>query len=324
MSATPPTPPDPPTPSPQSGPLTAVEISRRRFLRHTAWAGAAVVVAVTGGVVTTEVLRPGQQVKPGVDFHFVQISDSHIGFQGAANADVTGTFQQAIDKINALPDRPDFVIHTGDLTHFTTPEQLDQVKQMLGGLKTGQVFTIPGEHDSTDDTGEKYRKVFGAGSAGSGWYSFDRNGVHFLSVVNTIGLQGLGHLGDEQLAFIRNDLKAQSSETPIVVFSHIPLFDLYAPWGWGTDDAPEVLKLLRRFGSATCINGHVHQIVTKTEGNVTFHTAAPTAFPLPHPGDGPAPKPVALPPGELHTALGIRDIHHLVGNARLAVTDSSL
>ncbi|HEX3829202.1 MAG TPA: metallophosphoesterase [Sporichthyaceae bacterium] len=306
-------------------PLSATEISRRRFLRHTAWAGAAVAVVVTGGVVTTEVLRHGQRVAPGADFHFVQISDSHIGFTGAANADVTATFQQAIDKINSLPDRPDFVIHTGDLTHFTTPAQLDQVKQMLGGLKTGQVLTIPGEHDSTDDTGQKYRAVFGAGSQGNGWYSFDQKGVHFISVVNTIGLQQLGHLGADQLTFIRNDLAAQSSETPIVVFSHIPLFDMYAPWGWGTDDAPEVLTLLKRFGSATCINGHVHQIVTKTEGNVTFHTAAGTAYPLPQAGanNAPAPKPLTLPPGQLHAALGVREIHHIRGNARLAVTEST-
>jgi 3',5'-cyclic AMP phosphodiesterase CpdA len=303
---------------------TSAELSRRRFLRHTAWAGAAVAVTVTGGVVATQVLAEGQRVAPGADFHFMQVSDSHLGFQGPANPFVAKTFQQAIDKINAAPDAPDFVIHTGDLTHFTTPHQFHQVKAMMSDLRTGQVLTIPGEHDSTDDDGTKYRKVFGAGSRGLGWYSFNHNGVHFLAVVNTIGLQHLGHLGPEQLDFIRADLAAQSSETPIVVFSHIPLFDLYAPWGWGTDDAPEVLSLLRRFGSATCINGHVHQIVTKTEGHVTFHTAAGTAYPLPAPGNGPAPAPVTLPPGQLHTALGVRDIHHVVGATRLAVTERAL
>lgn len=300
------------------------ELSRRSFLRHTAWAGAGLAVVVTGGIVSTSVLRDGHKSTPGADFSFVQVSDSHIGFKGAANADVTATFQQALDRINGLPDRPDFVIHTGDLTHFTTPEQLDQVKQMLGGLRTGQVLTIPGEHDSTDDTGEKYLRSFGAGSQGLGWYSFDHKGVHFVSVVNTVGLQKLGHLGDDQIAFVRADLKRQSSETPIVVFSHIPLFDMYAPWGWGTDDANQVLGLLRRFGSVTCINGHVHQIVTKVEGNITFHTAAPTAYPLPHAGDGPAPKPVTLAPGELHTALGVRDVHHRKGAPGLAITEDVL
>jgi Icc protein len=300
------------------------EVTRRRFLCHAAWAGAAVAVTVTGGVVATEMLRPGHAVAAGVDFSFVQVSDSHIGFEGAANLDVSATFQHALDKINAMPVAPDFVMHTGDLTHFTTKAQFHQVKDMMGGLRTGQVLTIPGEHDSTDDAGQKYRKVFGSGSKGLGWYSFDHKGVHFLSVVNTVGLSGLGHLGTEQLDFIRSDLAGQSSETPIVVFSHIPLFDMYAPWGWGTDDAPPVLDLLRRFGSATCINGHVHQIVTKTEGNVTFHTAAPTAYPLPQPGNGPAPQPVVLPAGQLQAALGVREIHHRRGAARLALTDATL
>ncbi len=287
--------------------------SRRRFLRHAAWAGAAVGVAVTGGVVTTEVIgRKAHGVHlPPADLRFVQISDSHIGFKGTANPDVTATFARALDTINGLPWRPDFVIHTGDLTHFTTPDQLNQVKDMMSVLKTGQVVTLPGEHDSTDDTGQKYLAVFGAGTQGDGWFSFDHRGVHFIAVVNTINLQKLGHLGDDQLAFIRSDVAHLSSETPIVVFSHIPLFDMYTPWGWGTDDAPALFQELKRFGSVTCLNGHVHQIMNKVEGNVTFHATAPTAYPLPHAGDGPAPKPVTLPQNVLHTALGIREVQGL-------------
>ena len=294
------------------------DVSRRSFLRHMSWAGAAVAVAVTGGVVATEVLGSGTKSKPGADFGFVQVSDSHIGFNGPANTDVTATFQRALDRINGLADRPDFVIHTGDLTHFTTLDQLDQVKQMLSGVRAGQVLTLPGEHDSTDDTGQKYLQVFGGGTQGDGWYSFDHKGVHFLALVNTINLQKLGHLGDDQIAFVRADVAAVASSTPIVVFSHIPLFDMYTPWGWGTDDAPQVFNLLKRFGSVTCLNGHVHQIMNKTEGNVTFHTAAPTAYPLPQGGDGPAPKPVVLAPGELHTALGIRTADYLHGNLSIA------
>lgn len=300
-------------------------LSRRSFMRHTAWAGAAVAAVVAGGVVTTEALTPGgTKKKVGTGFSFVQISDSHIGFKGPANPDVSATFQQAIDIVNALPDRPDFVIHTGDLTHFTTPAQLDQVKQMLGGLKTGQVLTIPGEHDSTDDAGEKYRQVFGAGSQGDGWYSFDHKGVHFVSLVNTINLQKLGHLGTDQLAFLRADVARLRSDTPIVVFSHIPLFTMYEAWGWGTDDATEALSYLKRFGSVTCLNGHVHQLMSKAEGNVTFHTATPMAYPLPHPGDGPAPKPVVLPAGRLHAALGVRDVTYLVNSSGLAIKEDAL
>jgi 3',5'-cyclic AMP phosphodiesterase CpdA len=304
---------------------TNSDISRRSFLRHSAWAGAAVVAVVAGGAITTEVVTHHSKPRTvGSDFSFAQISDSHIGFQGPANPDVTGTFQAAIDQVNALPDAPDFVIHTGDLTHFTTIGQLDQVKQMLSGLKTGQVLTIPGEHDSTDDAGQKYRTIFGAGSQGDGWYSFDHKGVHFISLVNTINLQQLGHLGTDQLSFVQADVSSLSSDTPIVVFSHIPLFTMYEPWGWGTDDATQALSYLKRFSSVTCLNGHVHQIMSKAEGKVTFHTAAPMAYPLPAPGVGPGPKPVVLPASQLHAALGVRDVSYLVNRRGLAVKDDRL
>lgn len=299
-------------------------LSRRSFLRHSAWAGAAVVVVVAGGTVTTELVTHHTKRKVGSDFSFVQISDSHIGFQGKANPDVAATFQDAIDQVNALADAPDFVIHTGDLTHFTTLAQFDQVKQMLGGLRTGQVLTIPGEHDSIDDGGEKYRSVFGAGSRGEGWYSFDHKGVHFISLVNTIDLQFLGHLGSDQLAFVQADVARLSRDTPIVVFSHIPLFTMYQPWGWGTDDATQALSYLKRFSSVTCLNGHVHQIMSKTEGNVTFHTAAAMAYPLPPAGDGPAPQPLVVPAGRLHAALGVREVNYLVNSTGLAIKDDPL
>jgi 3',5'-cyclic AMP phosphodiesterase CpdA len=304
---------------------TGSTMDRRSFLRHSAWAGAAVAVVVSGGIVTTELVGAGRRrLPPTADFTFVQISDSHIGFDGKANTDVTATFAAAIDQVNRLTDRPDFVIHTGDLTHFTTPDQLDQVKQMLGRLRAPQVFTLPGEHDSTDDDGTKYRKVFGAGTHGLGWYSFDHEGVHFISLVNTINLQKLGHLGTEQLDFVRKDVARLRSDTPIVVFSHIPLFEMYQPWGWGTDDALQALSYLKRFGSVTCLNGHVHQIMSHTEGNVTFHTAAPTAYPLPHAGDGPAPQPVVLPAGQLRSALGVRDVKLVAGRSSLALKDEVL
>jgi 3',5'-cyclic AMP phosphodiesterase CpdA len=302
-------------------------VDRRSFLRHSAWAGAAVAVAVTGGVVTTELLRSdgsGKAAPRTADFTFVQISDSHLGYEGKANPDVTRTFQQAIDLVNALPDRPDFVIHTGDVTHFSTPGQFDQAKQMLGTLRTGQVLVLPGEHDAVDDTGQKYLQAFGAHTRGRGWFSFDHKGVHVVALVNTTGAQKVGHLGDEQLAWLRKDVAHLSAETPIVVFAHIPLFEMYTPWGWGTDDADRALRLLRRFGSVTVLNGHVHQAMSKTEGNVTFHTCAPTAFPLPRPGQGPGPNPVTVPAGQLHRVLGIRDAGYQAHTPGLRLTDHPL
>ncbi|MFF0487405.1 metallophosphoesterase family protein [Nocardia sp. NPDC004068] len=301
-------------------------MTRRQLIRHSAWFGAAVGLSVVGGEIISQVAG-GASATPAADrptLRFAQISDSHIGFQGTANPDVTQTFTQAIDQVNALGYTPDFVIHTGDLTHLATPEQFDQVKQMMTGLNTPHVFTVPGEHDSTDDAGQRYRSVFGAGTRGDGWYSFDIAGVHVIGLVNTLNLRTLGHLGQDQLDFVRKDVAGLGNDTPIIVFSHIPLFAMYPDWGWGTDDAAEALSYLRRFSSVTCLNGHVHQLFTKTEGNITFHSGTTTAYPLPRPGDGPAPKPVTLPAGKLHAALGIREVTFKRGEQQLAVKDQEL
>ncbi|WP_374122146.1 metallophosphoesterase [Frankia sp. AiPa1] len=287
-------------------------------------------LTVVGGEVTRHVVNDdhGDAATAGVaaapDLRFVQISDSHLGFHGTANPDVTTSFQRAINQVNALPYRPDFVLHTGDISHLSTPAQFDQAKQMMSGLRTGMVYTVPGEHDSVDDGGRQYLATFGAGTRGQGWYSFDVRGVHFISLVNTFALEALGHLGTDQIDFVRKDVAGLSSDTPIVVFSHIPLFAMYPKWGWGTDDSATVLALLKRFSSVTCLNGHVHQLFTKREGNVTFHSATTTAYPLPHPGQAPAPTPQTLPPGKLAGALGIREVAYHPGNPALTVTDTRL
>jgi 3',5'-cyclic AMP phosphodiesterase CpdA len=300
-------------------------MSRRKLLRHTAWFGSAVVLTVVGGEVVSHIVGPGQALPADpTALRFVQISDSHLGFTGPANPDVEASFADAVAQINALPYEPAFVIHTGDLTHLSTPAQFDQVKQMMGRLRTGHVLTVPGEHDSIGDRGQTYRAAFGAGTAGDGWFSFDQQGVHFIGLVNTLSLERLGHLGTDQLEFVRKDVANLSADTPIVVFSHIPLFAMYPAWGWGTDDAVQLLSYLRRFSSVTCLNGHVHQLFTKTEGNVTFYSATTTAYPLPKPGAGPAPAPVTLPADSLRDALGIREVSYRAGTRDLAVKDTRL
>jgi 3',5'-cyclic AMP phosphodiesterase CpdA len=301
-------------------------MSRRQLIRHTAWFGAAVGFAVVGGEVVSHVAdaTAAEKAVGRPTLRFAQVSDSHIGFTGAPNPDVAGSFGHAIDQINNLGYTPDFVIHTGDLTHLSTPGQFDQVKQMLGGLKTPHVFTVPGEHDSVDDAGQKYRNAFGAGSVGDGWYSFDVAGVHVIALVNTLNLHKLGHLGVDQLEFVEKDVARLSSDTPIIVFSHIPLFAMYPDWGWGTDDAAQALSYLRRFASVTCLNGHVHQLFSKTEGNVTFYSGTTTAYPLPRPGDGPAPKPVTLPAGKLRDVLGVREVTYTKGETALALKEDRL
>ncbi|BBY38982.1 hypothetical protein MMAN_31160 [Mycobacterium mantenii] len=309
-----------------SRPTDPKAMTRRQLIRHTAWFGAAVGFSVAGGEVISHVAGEATAARTHAapSLRFAQISDSHLGFTGAPNPDVTGTFGRAIDQVNNLGYTPDFVIHTGDLTHLSSPEQFDQAKQMMSGLKTPHVCTVPGEHDSVDDAGQKYRNAFGAGSVGDGWYSLDVAGVHLIALVNTLNLRKLGHLGVDQLEFVRKDAAALSSDTPVIVFSHIPLFAMYPQWGWSTDDATQALSYLRRFSSVTCLNGHVHQLFSKTEDRVTFYSGTTTAYPLPQPGDGPAPKPVTLPAGKLRDALGIREVSYTKGETALALKERTL
>lgn len=301
-------------------------MTRRQLIRHTAWFGAAVAVTVTGTEVISQVAGQGTAAAaagPGA-LRFVQVSDSHLGFAGTANPDVAATFGAAINQVNALGFEPDFVIHTGDVTHLSLAAEFGQAKEMMADIRTPRVFTVPGEHDTIGDGGAKYRKFFGAGTLGEGWFSFDVKGVHVLSLVNATSVDALGTLGQAQLDFARRDLARLSAETPVIVFSHIPLYAMYPKWGWGTGDAVQLLSMLRRFGSVTCLNGHVHQVFTKTEGNVTFYSAAATCYPLPQPGQAPAPLPVTVPAGELTAALGIRTVSFRAGSNRLALTDERL
>jgi 3',5'-cyclic-AMP phosphodiesterase len=284
-------------------------IDRRGFLKCMAWAGTGVLWTVSGGVLTSKVLG-AVAAEAGKDFSFVQISDSHIGFNKDANKDVIGTLQKAIAKINALPTPPDFILHTGDLSHLSEAEEFDALEQNLKSLKTGEFFYVPGEHDVISDNGALYRERFGKKSLGSGWYSFDKKGVHFIGLVNVVNIRegGLGILGPEQLDWLKKDLEPLSASTPIVVFAHIPLWAVYPQWGWGTDDAEQALGFLRRFGSV----------------NITFHTAMSTAFPQPAPGTAPKAGPMVVPAERLSSVLGITDVNYVEGNHSLAVVDNTL
>ena len=300
-------------------------IDRRGFLKCMAWAGTGVLWTLSGGVLASKVLGAVDSVAPG-DFSFVQISDSHIGFNKDANKDVIGTLQKAIAKINALPTRPEFVLHTGDLSHLSEAEEFDALEQNLKSIKTGEIFYVPGEHDVLSDNGALYRERFGKKALGSGWYSFDKHGVHFIGLVNVLNIRegGLGILGAEQLDWLKKDLASLSASTPIVVFAHIPLWTVYPEWGWGTEDSAQALAYLKKFGSVTVLNGHIHQTMQKVEGNVTFHTACSTAFPQPKPGEAPSPGPMKVPAEQLRSLLGITDVNYIRGQHALAVVDSTL
>jgi 3',5'-cyclic AMP phosphodiesterase CpdA len=297
-------------------------INRRGFLKCMQWAGAGVVWSFAGGVPVSRLLAADDKAE--ADFSFVQISDSHIGFNKPANTDVTGTLQAAIEQINGLQRQPDFLIHTGDLTHLAKAGEFDTLDQSLKTLRQRQVFYVPGEHDVTGDDGKLYLERFGKGTKGAGWQSFDHKGVHFVGLNNVVQLEGLGKIGAEQMAWLRKDLASVSASTPVVIFAHIPLWTVYPEWNWGTEDSAEALAMLKRFGSVTVLNGHVHQVLSKVEGNVTFHSAMSTAFPQPAPGSAPAPGPMKVPAERLRQVLGIRDVNFVAGSHHLAVVDRTL
>ena len=310
-------------------------IDRAGFLKCMAWAGTGVLWMMSGGVMksfgmshmidtSTGSLKKGLII-PKSDFSFVQISDSHIGFNKAANPDVVGTLQAAIAKINAMPVQPSFVLHTGDLTQLAQADEFDTLEQSLKSIKTEKIFYVPGEHDVTDN-GKLYLERYGKGTKGDGWYSFDSPGVHFLGLVNvmTQGDGSFGVLGAEQLEWLEKDVKSLSGSTPIVVFAHVPLWAVYPQWGWGTRDSEQALSYLKRFGSVSVLNGHIHQTIQKVEGNITFHTAMSTAFPQPAPGSAPSAGPMKVPAEKLRSVLGLTSVHYVEHNHTLAVIDAPL
>jgi 3',5'-cyclic-AMP phosphodiesterase len=304
-------------------------VDRRGFLKCMAWAGTGALCVMQGGVLKSYSLSQMSQIggKNSVgELSFVQISDSHMGFNKAANSDVVGTLKAAVDKINGLSTPPEFMLHTGDISHLSKPEEFDTVDQILKGAAPKDVFFVPGEHDMLNDDGKQYFERYGRGANGSGWYSFDKKGVHFIGLVNVLNLKagGLGSLGREQLEWMENDVKHLKHSTPIVVFAHIPLWSVYPEWGWGTEDSGQALAYLKKFGSVTVLNGHIHQTMQKVEGNVTFHTACSTAFPQPQPGKADSPGPMKVPAEQLKSLLGITDVNYVRGQHALAVVDSTL
>jgi 3',5'-cyclic AMP phosphodiesterase CpdA len=304
-------------------------IDRRGFLKCMAWAGTGTLCVMQGGVLKSFALSGFNKSDAAAakgELSFAQISDSHMGFSKPANTDVVSTLKAAVDKINALPNAPEFLLHTGDISHLSRPEEFDTVEQILKSVSAKEVFYVPGEHDVTDGDGKEYLTRYGKAAQAGGWYSFDKKGVHFVGLVNVMNLKagGLGSLGVEQLDWMKRDLEPLSASMPLVLFAHIPLWSVYPEWGWGTEDSAQALALLKRFGSVTVLNGHIHQTMQKVEGSVTFHTAASTAFPQPQPGKADSPGPMKVPAEELRRLLGITNVNFVRGQQALAIVDSKL
>jgi len=300
-------------------------ITRRKALECMTWAGTGILWTFAGGVPRSMGLIDQALAAESSGLTFLQISDSHIGFDKPANPNVSGTLEEAIKRVQKLSVKPSFMIHTGDITHLSKAAEFDNADSIISQARL-DVHYVPGEHDVIDEEIKLYRDRYGRGTKGAGWYSFDANGVHFIGLVNVINLKagGLGNLGNEQLEWLEADLKDRSASTPIVVFAHIPLWAVYPTWGWGTEDGARVLDYLKRFGSVTVLNGHIHQVMQKVEGNVTFHTAMSTAFPQPGPGTAPSPGPMKVSDDKLRTLLGTTNVIFKPGQQRLAIIDQPL
>ena len=307
-------------------------LNRRRFMECLGWGGTGLLWTVSGGLASSVTLDQAMaatatpksgKVKP---FTFLQISDSHIGFNKDANADTRVTYREAVAKIADLPVKPDLIIHTGDITQLSKASEFDDADQILKAAGI-DAFHVPGEHDMLDEgQGKLYLDRYGQGTKGDGWYSFDHSGVHFVGLitVKTLKAGGMGSLGADQLDWLKKDLSGRASSQPVVVFTHFPMWAAYQPWGWGVDDADQAMALLARFGSITMLSGHIHQVMQKVEGNVAFYTARSTAFPQPAPGTAPGPGPMKVPAEALRSVLGVREVSLVRGQHALAVVDTTL
>jgi 3',5'-cyclic AMP phosphodiesterase CpdA len=300
-------------------------VSRRKALECMTWVGTGVLWTISGGVPHSLGLIDQAIAKEASGLTFLQISDSHMGFDKPANPNAKGTLEEAIERIKAIQTKPAFMIHTGDITHLSKESEFDDAEKIISQAKL-DVHYVPGEHDVIDPEIKLYKERYGRGTKGPGYYSFDANGVHFVGLVNVANLKGggMGSLGDEQLEWMEDDLKGRSASTPIVVFAHLPLWTVYPEWGWGTEDSGRALAYMKRFGSVTVLNGHIHQVMQKVEGNVTFHTARSTAFPQPAPGTAPSPGPMKVPEDKLRTLLGTASVTFKPGEQRLAIIDTPL
>ena len=303
-------------------------IDRRGFLECMAWAGTGLLWTASGGVLSSRIVSPAAAAETRAEsFRFAQISDTHIGFKGQANGDPTASLREVVERINALRPAPAFVLHTGDQTHGQKAGAFDTVAEILKGLKTERVFYLPGEHDVFLDGGKEYLERYGKDTVGGrGWQSFDYKGTHFVGLVNVLRYkgEGMGALGEDQIEWLVKDLAPLSSSTPVVVFSHVPLWAVYPQWGWTTEDAGRALEHLRRFGSVTVLNGHIHQVMQKVEGAIMLHTAMSTAFPQPAPGSAPSPGPMKIPEADARRMIGAADVTYVPGQHPLAIVDSRL
>ena len=244
---------------------------------------------------------------PAGDFYFVQLSDTHWGFDGpSVNPDSKGSLKKAVAAVNSLEQKPDFVVFTGDLTHTTENskvrhDRMAEFKDIAAGINVKKIYYMPGEHDAALDKGDTYQSFFG-----DLHYSFDHKGVHF-AVIDNVSDPG-AIVGEAQTSWLREDLKKVKGNAPIVVLTHRPLFDLYPQWDWATKDGKAVIDVLMPYQNVTVFYGHIHQEHHFTTGHIQHHAAKSLMFPLPAPGSAPKRAPVPWDSSMPYKGLGYREV----------------
>jgi 3',5'-cyclic AMP phosphodiesterase CpdA len=292
-------------------------MDRRDFLGLAAVGGGAVFASALAGCASrAEAAMAGGENQ---DFYFVQLSDTHWGYQGPANPDAAVTLRKAVAAVNALAVPPEFIVFTGDLTHTTDDpaerrRRLAEFKSIVAGLKVKSVRFMPGEHDASLDRGAAFREFFGETH-----YTFDHKGVHFIAIDN-VSDPG-AKIGDEQLAWLAADLAARDRKAPLVVLTHRPLFDLAPKWDWATRDGAKAIDLLMPFENVTVFYGHIHQEHHQMTGHIAHHSAKSLIFPLPAPGSQPNRTPLPWDPAAPYKGLGFREVEAEDAGRRYAVTE---
>ncbi len=277
---------------------------RRELMKLVALGGGAVYIS--GLAAGARAANRNSAAAPYDDFYFVQLSDTHWGFSGPPNPDAANTLKKAVASVNALEKQPDFIVFTGDLTHTTDDpaerrKRMAEFRDIVSALKVKQVRFMPGEHDASLDRGAAYREFFG-----DTFYSFDHKGVHFIAVDN-VSDPG-ARIGDEQLAWMKDDLAKRPAGSPIVVLTHRPLFDLVPKWDWATRDGAQAMEILMAYPKVTVFYGHIHQEHHQMTGHIAHHSAKSLIFPLPAPGSQQARSPLPWDPAQPNRGLGFREV----------------
>ena len=285
-------------------------IDRRNFLKLAALGGGAVFASRLAGAANT----------PYDDFYFVQLSDTHWGFNGPkVNPDAQGTLPKAISAVNSLAEKPDFIVFTGDLTHTTDNpierrKRMGEFREIAAKLDVKEVRFMPGEHDASLDNGKAFIEFFGPTH-----YTFDHKGVHFIALDNVS--DPAARIGEEQLAWLKDDLASQPKDARIVVLTHRPLFDLAPQWDWATRDGQAAVDLLMPFQNVTVFYGHIHQEHHKTTGHIAHHSAKSLIFPLPAPMSQPKREPVLWDAEHPYRGLGFREVEAEAAGTKYSINE---